>query len=97
MQDDLIERLREAGRDRSGASISNGCVDCGLSANLCDDAIAHIAALEALVKEAGEALSEYACHGGPDLPCIRSKDQCRTECGKIAGDALAKIKENTNG
>lgn len=65
MQDDLIERLREAGRDRSGASISNGCVDCGLSANLCDDAIDRIAALEAdnarlmgLVKEAGEAMEQ---------------------------------------
>ena len=58
---------------------------------------AKLAEKDALLRECGEALAEYACHGGPDLPCIRSKDQCRTECGKIAGDTLAKIKDATDG
>ena len=57
---------------------------------------AKLAEKDALLRECGEALAEYACHGGPDLPCIRSEDQCRTECGKIAGDALAKIKDATD-
>jgi hypothetical protein len=67
------------------------------------EAAARIAALEAklaekdaLLRECGEALAEYACHGGPDLPCIRSEDQCRTECGKIAGDTLTKIVDATD-
>lgn len=35
-----------------------------------------------------DALRNHACHGGLDVPCIRSADQCTHECGKAAGDAL---------
>jgi hypothetical protein len=44
-------------------------------------------ALEAM-REAREALREYACHGGPDVPCLRNESQCRADCGKPAGDAF---------
>jgi hypothetical protein len=40
------------------------------------------------LKAADDALRNYACHGGPSVPCIRSPEQCRSECGKPAGDAL---------
>lgn len=50
----------------------------------------HTATAEALeaMREAREALREYACHGGPDVPCLRNENQCRAECGKSAGDAF---------
>lgn len=50
----------------------------------------HTATAEALeaMREAREALREYACHGGADVPCLRSANQCRAECGKSAGDAF---------
>jgi hypothetical protein len=95
MQDDLKERLRRI--VKKPYSAKRGPPPCELQM------LDRIAALEAklaekdaLLQECGEALAEYACHGGPDLPCIRSKDQCRTECGKIAGDTLAKIKDATD-
>jgi hypothetical protein len=95
MQDDLKERLRRI--VKKPYSAKRGPPPCELQM------LDRIAALEAklakkdaLLRECGEALAEYACHGGPDLPCIRSKDQCRTECGKIAGDTLAKIKDATD-
>lgn len=40
------------------------------------------------LERADAALRDYACHGGPDVPCIRSMDQCAAECGQHAGDAL---------
>lgn len=46
--------------------------------------------LEAL-KNAREALCNHACHGGNATPCIRSNEQCRSECGKQAGDAIVMI------
>jgi hypothetical protein len=47
-------------------------------------------AKEAL-KSADAALREYACHGGKDVPCIRTQDQCSFECGRFAGDALIEV------
>lgn len=46
--------------------------------------------IEAL-REAREALCNHACHGGKEAPCIRSDDQCRAECGYLAGDAIVRI------
>jgi len=40
---------------------------------------------------AREALCEFACHGGPDIPCRRTPDQCRDQCGREAGDAIVAI------
>lgn len=40
---------------------------------------------------ARSALCEHACHGGDSIPCIRSAEQCRTDCGKQAGDAILAI------
>ena len=53
----------------------------------------HTATAEALeaMREAREALREYACHGGPDVPCLRNENQCRAECGKSAGDAFIRL------
>jgi uncharacterized protein YhfF len=53
----------------------------------------HTATAEALeaMREAREALREYACHGGAEAPCRRSKEQCRTDCGKVAGDAFTRL------
>jgi len=53
----------------------------------------HTATAEALeaMREAREALREYACHGGAEAPCRRSKEQCRTDCGKVAGDAFTHL------
>ena len=55
-----------------------------------DELIALAERVEALdaMREAREALREYACHGGPDVPCLRNENQCRAECGKSAGDAF---------
>lgn len=50
-----------------------------------------VAELLAGLKAADEALSAYACHAGPGVPCIRSKDQCLAECGNEAGDAIVTI------
>lgn len=44
-----------------------------------------------LLVEARDALAEYACHGGEGVPCLRTPDQCRSECGKAAGNTLARI------
>jgi hypothetical protein len=48
--------------------------------------------LDAL-EAADKALRNHACHGGPDLPCLRAPEQCRAECGKEAGDALLLVEE----
>lgn len=40
------------------------------------------------LQAADAALRDYACHGGEGAPCLRSSDQCATDCGKRAGDAL---------
>ncbi len=45
-------------------------------------------ALVEAAREAVEALCNHACHAGENAPCIRSKDQCHAECGKLAGDAF---------
>lgn len=52
------------------------------------DAVAGV--VEALEK-AREALANRACHGGLELPCIRSPEQCRSDCGKVDGDALLAV------
>lgn len=56
-----------------------------------------IAELEGALRTADEALCAYACHAGPEAPCIRSKDQCASECGKEAGDALLALRATLNG
>lgn len=38
-----------------------------------------------------EALCEHACHAGPEVPCIRTRDQCATECGRSAGDVIVAV------
>jgi hypothetical protein len=52
---------------------------------------AEIERLTEVLYRAQEALGEYACHVGDKHPCIRTADQCRNECGKIAGDAALLI------
>lgn len=47
-------------------------------------------AIEALTA-ADEALRAYACHGGADIPCRRTPEQCASECGSAAGDAFVKV------
>lgn len=44
--------------------------------------------LRAALEQADGALRNHACHGGETMPCLRSKEQCKSECGKAAGDAL---------
>lgn len=51
---------------------------------------ARIEALEGALREAREALCDYACHA-ENAPCLRSPDQCQTQCGKTAGDAILNI------
>lgn len=45
-------------------------------------------ALVEAARAAAEALCNHACHAGETAPCIRSAEQCRDECGKVAGDAF---------
>ena len=52
-----------------------------------DELAAENARLREALKSAREALTEYACHGGPTMPCRRALYQCAEECGKNAGDA----------
>ena len=58
--------------------------------------------LRAALAVADEALCDYACHA-VGAPCIRSVDQCASECGKQAGDALLVVraaleaKDHSNG
>jgi hypothetical protein len=40
------------------------------------------------LEAADSALRDQACHGGPNVRCLRSPDQCRESCGREAGDAL---------
>lgn len=47
-----------------------------------DDAV-----VEAL-RAAEDALRDHACYDGDKALCRRSEFECRTECGKSAGDAL---------
>lgn len=47
--------------------------------------------LREALSAAREALCEYACHAGADVPCLRRAEQCRQECGKAAGDAIQSI------
>lgn len=47
--------------------------------------------LEKALSVAEDALRDYACHAGPDIPCRRSPDQCASECGKSAGDAFVAV------
>jgi hypothetical protein len=55
-------------------------------------ALEALSARERVMREALEetvaALSLHACHGGEGIPCLRTEDQCRAECGKVAGDAF---------
>lgn len=44
--------------------------------------------LRAALVAADDALREHACHGGPSAPCVRSRYECASECGRKAGDAL---------
>lgn len=46
---------------------------------------------ESTLRIAREALCEYACHLGENVPCLRTKQQCLSECGKAAGDAIIAI------
>lgn len=59
----LVERLRDAGAHRSGSSLQNGCVDCGLGANTYDEAADRIEALsaekEAARKEERKAILSF--------------------------------------
>ncbi len=55
------------------------------------EALATIRAETEALAVAREALTNHACHAGPKVPCRRSPEQCRWECGKDAGDALARI------
>ncbi len=50
-----------------------------------------LADLEGALGTAREALANYACHGGAGIPCLRTADQCRTDCGRDAGDAIVVI------
>jgi hypothetical protein len=43
------------------------------------------------LRVADEALRAHACHGGPNVPCVRAQYQCQLECGKQAGDALVVV------
>lgn len=47
--------------------------------------------LRGVLRQAQDALSEYACHVGDRNPCIRTPDQCRDACGKSAGNAALAI------
>jgi len=47
-----------------------------------------IAKMEDALRTAEDALRDHACHAGPNVPCLRTKQQCRDECGRSAGDAL---------
>ncbi len=46
--------------------------------------------VEAL-REAEKALRNHACHGGDNVPCLRTIAQCKSECGEQAGDALLTV------
>lgn len=48
-------------------------------------------ALEHALKITREALCEHACHAGIEVPCIRTRDQCQSECGKSAGDVIVAV------
>lgn len=41
----LLERLEEEALSKAGSSIDRGCVDCGLSATLCNEAAEAISSL----------------------------------------------------
>ncbi len=43
------------------------------------------------LETADAALRRHACHGGPEMPCIRTEGQCADECGREAGDALLAV------
>lgn len=53
--------------------------------------------LRELLAAAREALTEYACHAGPDVRCLRAPHQCRQECGQKAGNAIVLIDAALNG
>ena len=47
---------------------------------------------DSALREAETALRDYACHGGPEAPCLRAKHECRfMECGDAAGNALTSV------
>lgn len=53
--------------------------------------------LREALQVADDALCEYACHGGDGVPCLRTLDQCNSECGKRAGNALLTVREALEG
>ena len=58
---------------------------------------AEIERLREALREADDALCEYACHGGLKIPCRRTPNQCRSECGRAAADALVVVRAALNG
>ena len=53
---------------------------------------ARVAELEGVLLIADNALCNYACHAGPQAPCLRAIHQCSDSCGKVAGDAVATLR-----
>ena len=53
---------------------------------------AQIAALLNALTQADQALCNHACHGGPEMPCLRTRDQCKAGCGRMAGDAVVAVR-----
>lgn len=56
----LVERLRDAWRAHYGSSLNHGCVDCGLSANLCDEAADRIEQMARQIHNLTEQFSAEA-------------------------------------
>jgi hypothetical protein len=82
----IVERLQDAAMTFSGSSLRRGCVDCGLSSNLADEAADTI---EELV-EAMERISEHET----DAPCRTAEEansRCIGEMKRIALQTLSKI------
>lgn len=80
----IVERLEEAGR----LAAREGWVG---EDEIYFTAAATITELVSALGEARDALGDYACHAGPDVPCLRTADQCAANCGKIAGNAFVRI------